>query len=84
MIRLALLIISFVSVFAFPWQFTLILLFPLAWYEPLAAIAIGILADTLYYTHGAGIPLMTLTGIITCALSLFSRRYLHGRFESFS
>lgn len=84
MIRIALLIISFVSLFAFPWPLTLILLFPLAWYEPLAAPAIGILADTLYYTHGSGIPFMTLVGIVAFVASLVAHRYLHGRAEQFS
>lgn len=84
MIRIALLVISFISLFAFPWPLTLLLLFPLAWYEPLAAPALGILADALYYTHGSGIPLMTLTGIAAFILSLLAHRYLNGRSERFS
>lgn len=71
---ISLTILSLISVVLFPWIYTLVLVCVTAAFEPLVPLAVGILADTLYYTsHAAAWPLYTLLGLVTSILAYFVR-----------
>lgn len=71
MIRGIFTIFSLVSVIVFPWPFTVMLAVIASFMEPLVPLAVGIFADTLYYTPQTSIvPLFTLYGAV-CTLTAF-------------
>ncbi len=77
MIRGLFTLLAFVSTILFPWPFTVPLVIGLALFEPLAARAIGLFADTLYYSAQAGaFPQFTLYGAVVTALAFFVRSRL--------
>lgn len=77
MIRGLFTLLSFISVILFPWLLTVLLTLGVSIFEPLVPLAIGIFADTLYYTPQAGaLPLFTIYGAIVTALSFFVRSQL--------
>lgn len=70
-------IITFISVMLFPWPLWASLTLVLSAFEPLVALAIGIFADTLYYTpDAASVPLFTLLGASVTVASFFVRSWL--------
>lgn len=74
MIRGLLTILSFISVIFFPWPLTAALALASAFFIPLLPLAVGVFADTLYYTsHTAPLPLFTLYGAFVTAVALFVR-----------
>jgi len=77
MMRAALSILAFVSVIFFPWPFAVLLALLSVGVEPLLPLAVGLFADTLYYTPSAGtVPLFTLFGAAATATALFVRSRL--------
>ena len=63
MIRGVLTLLALVSTVLFPWFFTVVFAFGLAFIEPLVPLAVGIFADTLYYVPTSGtFPTATLWG----------------------
>ena len=61
----------------FPWPLTALLAFIASFTEPLVPLAVGLLADTLYYTPSAGaLPLFTLAGAALTAAAFFVRSRL--------
>jgi len=71
MIRFFLIAISFVSLLLFPWPFSVILTLAASIYVPFLPIAMGLFADTLYYTSKTeALPLLTLYGAITTGIAL--------------
>lgn len=63
---------TLVSVVLSPWPLTLCLALVSSLVEPLVPLAVGLLADTLYFApHSGAIPLYTVYGGLTTALALF-------------
>jgi hypothetical protein len=69
-------LLSFVSVMFFPWPLTLLISLVVACFEPLVPLAVGIFADTLFYTPQSGIPLFTVYGLVVTIGALFIRARL--------
>ena len=68
---------SFISVVFFPWICTILVTFVAAFFEPLVPVAVGIFADTLYYTPTAAVvPLYTILGALLTIIALFVRTRL--------
>jgi hypothetical protein len=77
MMRGILTLATFVSVVLFPWPLTALLALASAFLEPLVPFAVGIFADTLYYSpQVALLPLFTLYGAVTTVVALFVRSRL--------
>ena len=67
----------FISVVLFPWPLTAILVLASSLSVPLLPLAIGIFADTLYYTpRVSALPLATLFGAFTTVAAFFVRSRL--------
>ncbi|MDE2021908.1 MAG: hypothetical protein KGI71_03280, partial [Patescibacteria group bacterium] len=74
MMRGTLVLLSFVSAIFFPWPLTVTFAFVSSLVEPLVPLAVGIFADTLYYTPHAGVmPIFTLAGALATFGALFVR-----------
>lgn len=68
---------SAVSLLLFPWPLTAVLALAAGIFDPLVPLAVGLLADTLYWTpHAGAVPLFTLYGALATALSFFVRSRL--------
>ncbi len=77
MIRGTLTLITFISTVFFPWPLTAVLALATSVFEPLIPLAIGLFADTLYYTPQAGIlPIFTIYGAIITVVAFFVRSRL--------
>jgi hypothetical protein len=76
MMRATFSVLSFVSTVLLPWPCTVLLALGIALYEPLVPLAVGIFADTLYYTAQSGAPLFTLGGLFATLLAFFVRSRL--------
>jgi len=68
-----------ISPFFFPWPLTALLALGSGLFVPLAPIALGLLADTLYLAPGAGVPFYTFLGVLVTALAFFVRARLLAR-----
>ncbi len=65
------------SVIFFPWPFAATFAVVLAFTEPLIPLAVGIFADTLYYTpHTNTLPLFTLYGAAMTGIAFIVRSRL--------
>lgn len=70
-------LIVLASTFLFPWPLTVVLVLSTAPFEPLLPFAVGILADTIYYTPAAGAsPLYTVLGALSSVLAVLVRNQL--------
>lgn len=70
-------IFSFISVVFSPWPITAILALVASFFEPLVPLAVGLFADTLYYTpQASSIPIFTICGAFTTAIAFFVRSRL--------
>lgn len=70
-------IVSLVSVIFFPWPLTALLALVAAFIEPLAPLAVGLFADTLYYAPSTGaLPFFTLVGAVATTIALLVRSRL--------
>lgn len=68
---------TFVSVIFFPWIFSVLLTLAVSFLEPLIPLAVGLFADTLYYSPSAYVvPLYTLLGAAATLIALFVRSRL--------
>lgn len=68
---------AFVSAILFPWQITAIFVVALSFFVPLLPLAVGIFADTLYYTSRASVlPWFTLLGTALTIITIFVRSRL--------
>lgn len=80
MIRAALLLSTFASVFLFPYPLTLVLSFAAGIYVPLTPLAAGIVTDLYYHVRGASaLPLGTLWGLSLTLLAVVVRRFVKAR-----
>lgn len=77
MIRTALIVAAFFSLFFFPFPFALTIALAAAITSPLAPLALGIFADLLYYAPNASVvPLYTGLGALTALCSFGIRRFV--------
>ncbi len=77
MMRGILTLLAFVSAILFPWPFTALLALGLSPFDPLVPLALGLFADTLYYTPQAGtFPLFTVYGAVATVLAFLVRSRL--------
>lgn len=78
MIRIAVLLAAFVSLFCFPWPLTVFLTLSIAYDEPLVPLAVGMCADALYF---AAVPgsywTMTVCGALATIISYWVRKRVH-------
>ncbi len=75
--RILITLIAFVSVILFPWQFTAFLVLVSSFFVPLLPLAIGIFADTLYYSMKITlVPLYTILGLLVTGIAIFVRTRL--------
>lgn len=74
MMRGILTLSAFLSTIFFPWPLTVLLALISALFEPLVPLAVGLFADTLYYTpHVARLPYLTLLGALATVVAFFVR-----------
>jgi uncharacterized membrane protein (UPF0136 family) len=88
MIRSILTLASFLSLFLFPYPYTLLLSFVASLFFPWVSLVVGIIADTVYFVPhppqggGLSIPYATLFGACASLLALFVRRFMKARIIS--
>ncbi len=71
---------ALISLFIFPWQVSLAALFAAALSFPPSGIALGLLADLLYFVPGSAfMPYITLFGLLSTAASLLVHRFVKTR-----
>ena len=78
MIRYIVLVSSLLSLFWFPYPFTLVLSFVASLFFPPWALFIGFLSDLLYLPSGAW-PTATLLGALISLASVFVHRFIKTR-----
>jgi|CXWL01.1.fsa_nt_gi hypothetical protein len=78
MIRLILIGVSFVSLFWFPYPYTLVLSFIASAFFPPWALFIGFFADVLYLPNGAW-PTALVMGALLSLISVFVHRFIKTR-----
>ena len=77
MIRGILTTVSFISTVFFPWPLTILLALGASIFEPLVALSIGLLADTLYYAPlSGGLPVFTFYGALVTVIAFLVRSRL--------
>ncbi len=77
MMRGALVFAALASVIFFPWPLTVALALISSSVEPLAALAVGMFADTFYYAPQTGVlPIFSLLGALTTVIALLVRSRL--------
>ncbi|MHB1769965.1 MAG: hypothetical protein ACYCPH_02720 [Minisyncoccota bacterium] len=79
MMRGALVFAALASVIFFPWPLTVALALISSFVEPLAALAVGIFADTFYYAYAPQtgiVPIFSLLGALTTVIALLVRSRL--------
>lgn len=80
MTRIVLIVFPVLSLFLFPRAITAGLAFAAALIAPPIALGIGIIADALYFVHGAAsLPIGTALGVIGMAGAFFVRRFIKTR-----
>ncbi len=68
---------AFVSLFFFPWPLTVLMGLGAGILVPLVPLALGLLADTLYWAPGViGVPLYTIGGALLTVLAYLVRARL--------
>lgn len=70
--------LAVLSLFIFPWAITLLAMAASALAHPLSALAVGILADILYYP-GVGLPVGSLWGAGLATVGFFVRSFVKER-----
>ncbi|HWH16551.1 MAG TPA: hypothetical protein VNU25_03140 [Candidatus Paceibacterota bacterium] len=73
-------ILALIALFVFPWQVSFVAVFAAALFMPAAGIALGIIADIVYYVPGASfVPYFTLLGAVATAVSMLVHRFVKTR-----
>lgn len=72
----ALVVSSLISLIFFPWPFTILVVLIATAYEPLTALAIGILAEVLYAPTVFAWPSYVLIGLVATLVAFFVRSRL--------
>lgn len=77
MIRPTFTVLAFISVILFPWPLTVILVLGSSFFIPLLPLAIGIFADTMYYSASVfSFPLFTVLGVVVTGIVFLVRSRL--------
>lgn len=80
MTRIASSVFALISLFIFPWPVSLALIAAAAFLFPASGIALGVLADILYYSPDvAFLPYFSIYGALLTGLSLLVRRFVKTR-----
>lgn len=80
MIRIVLPILTFFSLFFFPYPLSAFLILASAALLPFSGLALGVFADVLYYSPGAEfLPVWSIGGAIATILSLLMQRFVKTR-----
>lgn len=77
-VRIAVIVIALLSLFWLPWTISLLLMFLSGLVFPPAALALGVLADLLYYP-GHGFPWGTCSGLALTLICAFVRHFVKTR-----
>ncbi len=73
-------VLALIALFVFPWQVSLVAVAAAALFMPLAGIALGVIADIVYYVPGATfIPYFSLLGAGATLLSVLVHRFVKTR-----
>lgn len=73
-------LLALLSLFIFPWQVALVAILAASLMVPPAGLALGLIADLVYYTPGAAFaPYFTLFGVLSFGLSLLVHRFVKTR-----
>lgn len=72
----ALTLLALVSVIAFPWPFTVLIVLVTVPFEPFAPLVVGVVTDVFYYPQHAGMPIFTGLGALTTVSILLVRSRL--------
>ena len=73
-------LIALIALFIFPWQVALVAIVGASLMVPPAGLALGLIADLVYYSPGAAFaPYFTLFGILSFGLSLLVHRFVKTR-----
>lgn len=77
MIRGVVIALPILSLLFFPAPVAGILALLAAFYTPWAPLAVGVVADALYYTHGVGLwPIYSLVGAFATLAAILVRRFV--------
>lgn len=83
MIRILVLLSALISLFIFPWQVSLAFMFAASLFLPPAGLALGIIADLIYFVPGAAfMPFFTLFGLVFFGIALLVHRFVKTRIIS--
>lgn len=73
-------LLALIALFVFPWQVALVGVFLAALFIPTAGVALGVLADIVYYVPGAAfLPYFSLLGLVATVLALLVQRFVKTR-----
>ncbi len=73
-------VVALLSLFIFPWQVSLVCVFVAALFVPPAGLALGIIADLVYYTPGSAfVPYFSVFGLASFGISLLVQRFVKTR-----
>lgn len=73
-------ILALIALFVFPWQVSMVAVFVAALFMPAAGIALGVIADIVYYVPGASfMPYFTLFGAGATLASVLVHRFVKTR-----
>jgi len=73
-------LLALISLFIFPWHVALVAIFIASLMVPPAGLALGLIADLVYYSPGAAFaPYFTLFGIASFCVSLLVHRFVKTR-----
>lgn len=78
--RITLCVCAIVAPFLLPWFLAIVIGIAAALYVPLMAIAVGLIFDFLYYTHG--IPYFTIFGLVGAGVAFLVHRFIKTRIMS--
>ncbi len=76
MIPKALTLLALVSIIAFPWPLTVLIVLIAAPFEPFVPLVVGVAADVFYYPQHAGMPFFTGLGALVTVSILLVRSQL--------
>lgn len=78
--RVMSIILALIALFIFPWQVALIAVFGASLLTPLSGIALGIIADLVYYVPGAAfLPYFSLFGLAATVIGFLVQRFVKTR-----
>lgn len=73
-------VVALLTIFMLPWQVSLVAVLGAALFIPMAGIALGVVADLVYYVPGAAfIPYFTLFGLCATGASFLVQRFVKTR-----